>query len=340
MVAGTNLREITFAQQDRKLRLDAFLSETFDDLSRTKIKELITAKNVYVDDRVATKPSLVLNLGQRVLLKVPERQAFNLDPVLMNLNVVFEDESIIVINKPAGLTVHPGAGASTDTLVNGLLAYLTDKNLSQVNGDSVRPGIVHRLDKDTTGLLVCAKDDFSHRMLAKQFHEKTNKREYTALLDGGLTQSKVVCESFLGRDFRNRLRYRSYDLESEAQSRQSPKLKWAKTEFFAERNFANRLTLVKVRLWTGRTHQIRVHAKELGMPIVGDLVYHKHTELPLKFDTVLRNKIHNTNRQMLHAQSLGFVHPRSQKWMEFECPIPQDFSDLVDALGAYEMANT
>jgi 23S rRNA pseudouridine1911/1915/1917 synthase len=235
----------------------------------------------------------------------------------MDLKILFEDDHIIVIDKPAGLAVHPGAGDTGPTLVQGLLYHVGPSGLGHPQSGyedplaSLRPGIVHRLDKDTSGVMVCAKSDRAHADLAKQFQDKkTLRREYGALLDGRLSQDDMVFESWLKRDPVTRVTFAS-------SKSPLPGARYAKSHFRVEEVFLGRLSLVKVRLFTGRTHQIRVHAKDLGAPIIGDLVYHRPTVLPAQWPSSVRQAVTAISRQLLHARLLSFRHPLTQGEMAF-----------------------
>ncbi|NRA45302.1 MAG: RluA family pseudouridine synthase [Oligoflexales bacterium] len=310
-------------------RLDICLAKTFPKISRSKIQKSIKSGKIIVNG-AACKPNTVLAKGHHVLGSLESEQKA-LQPQPIDLNIVYEDQGLIVLNKPAGISVHPGAGPKETTLVEGLLAYCG--RLSEAFTDSERPGIVHRIDKGTSGLIVCAKTDPAFVGLAKQFAEKTNTREYHALLDGLLPCSKLVFESYLHRDPKNRLRFASV----EKQPGNTPQGKYAKSQFTQEAVFGHRLSLVRVKLFTGRTHQIRVHSSHLGAPILGDQLYNRKAELPTVFSSEVKRIVSSLSRQMLHAYKLGFVHPVKGEYMEFIADFPEDFGSLLGSLGPYKV---
>jgi 23S rRNA pseudouridine1911/1915/1917 synthase len=324
--------------EDAGLRLDVFLTKFAAGLSRSKVQQLIAAGAVTVDGEVARARDVTV-AGSEVQVSWGQPPVTSpLEPVAMNLAILFEDEHMLVINKPAGLTVHPGAGETGPTLVQGLLHHC--QQLSSGDGiDAMRPGIVHRLDKDTTGVMVCAKTDRAHAALAKQFQDKESLvREYQALLDGMMGQDEIVYSSYIHRDPVNRLRMASM---TEAQysllpERKRPaRLRLAKSRFSRDAVFGQRLTLARVRLYTGRTHQIRVHAKALGLAVVGDPLYNRPLQLPLVFSPEIRSQVSNISRQMLHAQRLDLKHPVSGTQLSFRADIPADFLGLLEALAPF-----
>jgi 23S rRNA pseudouridine1911/1915/1917 synthase len=271
------------------------------------------------------------------------RLAGSLKPVAMALVILYEDEHLIVLDKPAGLTVHPGAGTTAPTLVEGLLHHCGTLGSPPAGSPLAvaRPGIVHRLDKDTSGVIVCAKTDQAHAGLARQFHDKTNRREYVALLDGVLKPARREHVSYLHRDPGVRVRFASTGVEAyEALRRERSEAalrgyRRAQSLFQTEAVYGGRLTLARVVLKTGRTHQIRVHAKDLGAPVWGDAVYGKTSQLPAAFDATLRARLAAVSRQLLHAALLGFTHPVSGRSLVFEASYPPDFEAVLAALAPY-----
>lgn len=288
-------------------RLDTFLAEHVEDYTRSSLKNMITNEQVLLNEKLVTKAGTWVKQGDVVSIvlspKVTNEQAV---PEDIPLNIVYEDDDLAVINKPQGMTVHPAVGNWTGTLVNALLFHY--KTMSDINGN-IRPGIVHRLDKDTSGLLVVAKNNKAHVHLAEQIANKTCHRVYLALVEGNVKQESGVVEQPIARDKKDRLR-----MAVDAQG------KYAKTYYEVVEHFGTEYTLVKWILSTGRTHQIRVHAKWLGHPVVGDPVYGFHKQ---KF--ALRG-------QLLHAWKLEFIHPTTHKKMEFEAPLPTYFCDVLDKL--------
>lgn len=312
-------------------RLDIWLAANLEGVSRAKIQRMIAAGDVQVNGCQARAKDRLM-VGDVVSVRPEAPRPLLLEPVKMDLKVLYEDEHIIVIDKPAGLSVHPGAGDTGPTLVQGLLYHVGDMGLGRPQSDyedplaNLRPGIVHRLDKDTTGVMVCAKSDRAHADLARQFQDKqTLRREYGALLDGCLKQAEIIQESWLKRDPIARVSFAS-------STQAMPGARYAKSHFRVEEVFQGRLCLVRVRLYTGRTHQIRVHAKDLGAPIVGDLVYHRRTVLPASFPPSIRQAVAAISRQMLHARVLAFSHPLTHKDMCFESDYPSDFKGVLDLL--------
>lgn len=321
-------------------RVDLWLKEKLQEISRSKIQDLIESKMILLNNKPC-QTSTRLSPGDVIAIKkISHKNQDMLSPVKMNLDIIFEDEHLLVINKAAGLSVHPGAGkASETTLVNGII-YHTQGQLSTVNKseNGNRPGIVHRLDKDTTGLIVCAKSNKVHENLAKQFRLKTSQREYIALIDGEMKMKTQNCESYLSRDPNNRLRYTSFsnqELLCKYKEKQAfpKKYRLAKTKIEKVCIYAGRFTLIKATLETGRTHQIRVHtAKIMGFPILGDPLYSVKKTLPKIFNKDLAMKIKRINRQLLHAQKLSFYHPIKQELLTFTCPLPKDFKSILDIL--------
>lgn len=322
-------------------RIDAFLASTLEGVSRTRIKLLINAGQVLCNAAVIP-PRHIVNEGDVVSVNIIEPQGVAavspLKPAPVAFEILHEDEALLVINKPAGLTVHPGAGTHAPTLVEGVLHHLQISGAVSHLGDPVRPGIVHRLDKDTSGVMVVAKSPQVLAALQEQFQLKTNLREYVALLDGVMNRDEIQIESYLYRDPFNRLRFASLTPEqfaalvAEKGEDAVGGYRYAKSLFRRHRVYGDRLTLVTVRLFTGRTHQIRVHARALGMPVVGDLVYHRPVQLPQTFPRSLHELLGGLTQQLLHARVLGFEHPVSGRKLAFEAPLPKLFRKIVDIL--------
>ncbi len=287
-------------------RLDVYLQQMDGENTRSHIKKQIEDGKVTVNGKIV-KAGYKLSIGDKIECEIAPLQPLETVAENIDLDIVYEDEDIAVINKPQGMVVHPSVGNYTGTLVNALL-YQMD-NLSGING-VIRPGIVHRLDKDTSGLIVVAKNDMAHVNLSKQIAEKTCKREYIALLDGILKQSSGVVENYIGRDTKNRLKKAVVSPENG---------RYAKTFFEVEKYYEG-YSLVRFELFTGRTHQIRVHAKELRHPVVGDFLYNGNK---CKF---------NLKGQLLHARKLTLVHPRTGKEMIFEAPLPDYFQRFLNSL--------
>ncbi|MBO4323451.1 MAG: RluA family pseudouridine synthase [Clostridia bacterium] len=284
-------------------RLDVFLSEKTG-RTRSNVKNLIDGGAVKVNLK-AEKAGKVLKAGDRVFVEIPELKPLDLEPVDIPLDIVYQDEDIAVINKPQGLTVHAGNGVKGATLVNGLLYHLD--SLSGING-VIRPGIVHRIDKDTSGLLVVAKNDEAHVSLSNQIKEKTCRRIYVALLEGSVKADNGTIDTFFGRSDKNRTM-----MAVKNSGRR------AITLYEVIKRYKN-YTLCHFELKTGRTHQIRVHAKYIGHPIVGDFVYGREKQ---PFDL---------KGQLLHAEKLILTHPRTGKEMEFTAPLPDYFEKILKKL--------
>lgn len=295
-----------FTVEDGPSRLDIFLSEALS-VTRSAAKKLIENDFVTVNGKIA-KASREVSSGDLVEAQIPAPQKLDLTPQDIPLDIVYEDEDIAVINKPQGLTVHAGNGHLSGTLVNALLYRL--KNLSSING-VVRPGIVHRIDKDTSGLLVVAKNDAAHLSLSQQIAEKTCSREYLALCDGIFKEDRGRVETYIGRCPSDRIKMAVVP---------QGKGKYAATNYEVVRRYAAGYTLVRFCLETGRTHQIRVHCRYLGHPITGDPVYGAKKQ---KF---------NLNGQLLHAFRLTLTHPRTGERMTFEAPLPDYFEAVLDKL--------
>ncbi len=291
-----------FTAEEDCSRVDVFLSERVD-LTRSSVKKLIDGGNASINGKIVKAGQAVKALDG-VELNIPDPQPIDARPEDIPLDIVYEDGDIAVINKARGMTVHAGNGNTEGTLVNALLFRLD--SLSGING-AIRPGIVHRIDKDTTGLLVVAKNDRAHVSLSKQIAEKTCKREYLALLEGVLKADSGTVATDLGRDPSDRLKMAVLPA---GQGR------YAETEYFAEERFAKN-TLARFSLRTGRTHQIRVHAKYLGHPVVGDPVYgYKKQRFALQ-------------GQLLHAFKLELTHPKTEERMAFTAPLPADFERIL-----------
>jgi 23S rRNA pseudouridine1911/1915/1917 synthase len=310
--------------QNSNKRLDIFISSKITDISRTRIKNLILDGSVKINNKVNYEPSKKINLKDNLIIEIPPPKKTNIIPYNYNLDIIFEDGDIIIINKPAGLVVHPGAGNTENTLVNALINYCKG-SLSTIGGE-LRPGIVHRLDKDTSGLLVVAKNDNAHINLSKQFSKHTINRKYEALVWGTLRPQKGIIKSYINRSNRNR----------QLMEANYTKGKLAVTNYKTLEIFQNNkiptLSLVECKLDTGRTHQIRVHMFHKGNPIVGDKLYKKKNKKFKRIDMELNSMIKNIDRQFLHARSLGFVHPISNKKVNFEILLPKDLLKLVKKL--------
>jgi 23S rRNA pseudouridine1911/1915/1917 synthase len=291
------MNKLTVTPAHAGQRLDRFLAEALPAFSRSRLQTLIRDRCVMLNGKPA-RPSDLVRGGDAIAWREPEITKIDAQPERMDLDILFEDDDLLVINKPAGLVVHPGAGHQTHTLVNALLAHC--KNLSGIGGKE-RPGIVHRLDKDTTGALVIAKNDVTHRDLAKQFADRATGKVYLALVAGTPRNSSGTIDVPIARHPVHRKKM------SVAQRAGRP----ARTEYRVVRSSVD-ASLVECTIHTGRTHQIRVHLHHLGHPVLGDKLYGG-------------KRAGNFPRQMLHAWKLSFRHPRTGKTINFTAPIPQDF---------------
>lgn len=308
------------------LRVDKFLMNRVENATRNKIQQAATAGSVFVNDH-AVKSNYKVKGGDvvRVLLAHPPHEQL-LVPEEMSLDIVYEDDALLVLNKPAGLVVHPGHGNYTGTLINGLI-YHFEKLPKNSNN---RPGLVHRIDKDTSGLLVVAKTDAAMAHLAQQFHDKTSIREYLALVWGDVKDDTGTIDGFLGRDPKNRLLMTVFPDGDQGKA--------AITHYEVAERFGY-VTLVKCVLETGRTHQIRAHMQHIGHTLFNDARYGGDKILKgttfTKYKQFVDNCFKQLPRQALHARTLGFVHPKTGKKMFFECPLPDDFAGAIDKWQAY-----
>ena len=298
-------------------RLDQFVARSVEELTRSAALRLIETGQVTVDGTVQ-KPSLKLKGGEEIAISVPPPAPCEAEAEDIPLEVLHEDSDVIVINKAPGMTVHPGAGQSSGTLVNALLGHCSD--LSGIGGE-MRPGIVHRIDKDTSGLLVAAKNDKAHQSLAHQFKEHTVKRLYLALIFGSPRQDTGRIEAAIGR----------HPVDRKRMSGKARHGKRAVTHWKVLARYGS-ITMVRLRLETGRTHQIRVHLSEAGFPLVGDEVYGGGSRLANISDPALRKLILDLNRQALHAMALGFIHPSTEQYLEFTIAMPDDMARIVTYL--------
>lgn len=313
------ITELIFPVETEPMRLDLFVSSQLAGETRAAVQRLIESGRILVDG-LSVRPSLKLKGGESITVDIPEPVEAEPQPEKIPLNVLYEDSDLIVVNKPAGMVVHPGAGNFTGTLVNALLGHCTD--LSGVGGE-LRPGIVHRLDKGTSGVMVAAKNDHAHQGLSSQFHVHSIKRIYQALVFGNPAEDTGKIESIIGRHPTERLR----------QSGKARNGKHAVTRWRVKERYG-RITLVELRLETGRTHQIRVHMTEAGFPLLGDPLYPDGGRANNLVDTRLRKMISTLGRQALHARTLGFIHPSTGAYLEFSCDMPEDMSALVGYLAS------
>jgi 23S rRNA pseudouridine1911/1915/1917 synthase len=293
--------KLTITSEHAGERLDRSLAQALPSFSRARLQTLIREGFVKVNGNTA-RPRDAVRIGDTVEVREPKIEKIDAQPEAMQLDILFEDDDLLVLNKPAGLVVHPGAGQQTGTLVNALLAHC--KNLSGIGGKE-RPGIVHRLDKETSGVLVVAKNDAAHRALCKQFAERTTGKTYLALVAGTPRKSSGTIEAPIAR----------HPVHRKKMSVARRGGRSAKTEYRVVRSGSDR-SLVECMIHTGRTHQIRVHLHHLGHPVLGDKLY-------------AGKRAGDFPRQMLHAWKLTFTHPHSGEHMTFEAPIPADFNEAM-----------
>ena len=308
---------------DNGLRVDQFINKYEQSLSRSKIKNLIIKKNLSINDELSNDPSKKVKINDKINLIIPEPEDIDLKPFNYKIDIIYEDNDLIVINKKADISMHPGAGNKDKTLVNALINY--NKKLSNINGE-LRPGIVHRIDKDTSGLVVVAKNNFVHENLSNQFSEHSVDRQYQTLIWGKLRPSKGKIETLITRSSKNR------QLMSVSLSKGKKSITNYKTLEIFEKDTIPTFSLVECKLETGRTHQIRVHMSYKGNNIVGDQKYRKKFKKIKNVNKELENKIINLNRQFLHASTLGFTHPINKKRMNFESKLPNDLENILKSL--------
>lgn len=308
--------DLIVPQGNEPERLDQFVARSLADITRAAVQRLIDEGLVVVDGK-PQKGSLKLRGGETVRVEVPPPKPALPQAEEIPLTVVYEDSDLIVVDKSAGMVVHQGAGNYGGTLVNALLAHCGD--LSGVGGE-IRPGIVHRIDKDTSGLLVAAKNDRAHQGLAEQFARHSIKRIYEALVYGSPREDRGKIESLIGRHPTDRTK-----MSGKVRSGKRAVTRWEATARYEG------VTLMRLRLETGRTHQIRVHLSEAGHPLLGDPVYDGGRLAGVR-DTQLKKLITDLGRQALHARTLGFVHPVTGEYREFESQLPADMQHIIDYL--------
>jgi len=305
-------------------RIDLFIANRESQLSRSRIKNLILGKKLKINEIVIDNPAKKTAHGDKIKLEIPEPKKASLKPYNYKLDIVHEDNDLIIINKKAGISMHPGAGNYDKTLVNALMNY-NSKNLSNI-GDELRPGIVHRIDKDTSGLVVIAKNNNSHENLSNQFGEHSIKRVYQALIWGKLRPQKGKIETLINRSSRNR------QLMEVSTKKGKKAITNYKTLEVFENNKTPTLSLVECRLETGRTHQIRVHMSYKGNNILGDNKYKKKFKKLKNIDPNIEKSILKLDRQFLHAKVIGFTHPKTGKKIEFDSNLPNDLEKILKKL--------
>lgn len=314
-------RELVASSSNAGERLDRFVAAQRPELSRSRVQELIDLGHVQVDGKAAKKGSMHLRGGEKIVVKIFERPAMVATAESIPLDVLYEDEDVIAVNKPAGMTVHAGAGNASGTLVNALLGR--GLMLSQ-GGDPLRPGIVHRLDKETSGVILIAKNDAAHAKLGEAFRQRTVKKTYLALVQGVLKEKRGSIELAIGRDPIRRTRMAAVRRSWHGAPIANPRE--ARTDWRVLAT-VDKTTLLEVQLHTGRTHQIRVHFSELKHPVVGDTLYGAAPQLRAGKAALPR-----LQRNFLHAARLGFAQPRTGAWLEVRAPLPVELRDFLQCL--------
>ena len=309
---------------DNGERADIFLSKKINDLTRSFLKKLIKKNLLKINNKIINSPSIKLKTNDYLEIELIYDQEKKLIPKKIELNIIYEDEDILIVNKQKGLVVHPGAGNSKNTLANAL-AYKYKNNLSNING-KLRPGIIHRIDKDTSGLLVIAKNNISHSNLSKQFSEHTIKRKYKCLVWGILRPLNGRIDTLISRNKRNRQLMTASEISG----------KRAITNYKTIRSFFRegipKISLMECELETGRTHQIRVHLSYKGVSILGDKQYGKKKLKFKKINKELAFLLNALQGQLLHAETVEFIHPTKNKWVKFKSELPKDFKIMQSLL--------
>ena len=311
-------------ESENNLRVDIVINKREELISRSRIKNLILKNKLKLNNKIIISPSKKVVTGDKLSLNIPEPEEASLKPYEFKLDIIYEDDDLLVINKPAGIIMHPGAGNYDKTIVNALMNY--DKESLSNIGDELRPGIVHRIDKNTSGLVVIAKNNKTHESLSKQFSDHSITRVYQLLIWGKLRPSSGKIDTFITRSSKNR------QLMEVSRSKGKRAITNYKTVKIFENNKTPTLSLIECKLETGRTHQIRVHMTHMGNSIVGDDKYKKRYKKLKNVDTGLENLISKLNRQFLHAKILGFVHPKTDKEMIFSSNLPKELNNLLKML--------
>ena len=309
---------------DKNLRVDVFINKKENKISRTRIKNLILDKKLKLNNQINIDPSKKVSCGDILELIIPEPKIASLAPYKYKLDIIYEDQDLIVINKPAGIVMHPGAGNFDKTIVNALINY--DKNSLSNIGDELRPGIVHRIDKNTSGLIVIAKNNETHENLSIQFSKHSITRVYQLLIWGKVKPSKGKIETFITRSSKNR------QMMEVSRTKGKKAITNYKTVEIFENKYTPTLSLLECKLETGRTHQIRVHMNFMGNSIVGDDKYKKKFKKIKNINVTLEKKLINLKRQFLHAKTIGFIHPKKNKEMIFNSILPQELEIILKML--------
>ena len=319
-----NIIYLIVKDEENGQRVDQFISNKEKDLSRTRIKNLILNKKLKINKKTITGPSRKIYTDDYIDLEIPRPKKASLKPFNFKLDIAYEDKDLLVVNKSAGISIHPGAGDYDKTLVNALM-YYDSKNLSNI-GDELRPGIVHRIDKDTSGLVVIAKNNISHEKLSKQFSEHSIKRVYQTLIWGKLRPQLGKIHTLITRSSKNR------QLMDFGLTKGKKAITNYKTLEVFENDKIPTFSFVECKLETGRTHQIRVHMSHKGNNILGDKKYKKKFKKIKNINLDLEKMILNLSRQFLHAKVLGFIHPKSGEKLEFISDLPKELEKILKTL--------
>ena len=305
-------------------RLDLFLTKKLQNFTRSYVKKQIVDKKVKINNLTISSPSKKLKQNDKIEIDIIKNATEKLRPAKIKLDIIYEDKDLLIVNKQKGMVVHPGAGNLDNTLANAL-AYIYKENLSDINGE-FRPGIVHRIDKETSGLLVIAKNNLTHSELGKQFSSHSIKRKYLCLIWGVIRPINGKIQTLITRNIKNR------QLMTVSEVKGKKAITNYKTLKVYNLKDVPKISLLECELETGRTHQIRVHLKFKGTSILGDKQYGKERQKYKKINSIFYNKLKNLNGQALHAQTLEFNHPTRKKWVSFKSNIPSDFKKMIDFL--------
>ena len=319
-----NIIKLMVNKSDNETRVDLFVKKKKKELSRTRIKNLILNKNLKINNIIVKNPSKKVSIGDKIIFEIPKPKKVSLKPYDYKLDIIYEDEDLIVINKLSGISMHPSVGNYDNTIVNALMNY-ENKKLSNI-GDELRPGIVHRIDKDTSGLIVIAKNNLSHENLSNQFAKHSITRVYQALIWGKLRPQNGRIETLITRSSKNR------QMMAVGISRGKKAITKYKTLEIFQNEKIPTFSLIECRLETGRTHQIRVHMSHMGNNILGDKKYKKKYKKIKNIDQSLEKCILKLDRQFLHAHVLGFSHPKTGKHLEFSSNLPKNLNNILKKL--------
>ena len=319
-----NIINLIVEDEEHGQRIDIFLTKKEKDLSRTRIKNLIVNKNLKINSIIIVNPAKKIASGDNINLNIPRAKKASLKPYDYKLDIVYEDDYLMIINKSAGISMHPGAGNYENTLVNALL-YKYKKNLSDLNG-ALRPGIVHRIDKNTSGLLVVAKNNLAHANLGVQFSNHTIKRKYICLAWGVVRPLNGKINTLISRDKKNRQLMTVSEINGKKAITNYKTLKVFNIKDIPK------ISLIECELETGRTHQIRVHLKYKGASLLGDKQYGKKNIKFKKINKEFLIKLNKLSGQALHAKTLSFNHPETKKWISFNSDLPEGFKKILSLL--------